>query len=164
MKRALALCALTFAFVAPAGAQAAGGMGAMQYYVGTWACAGGPVGIPPQKATVTYTLDAGVLRQWVDLPAQGTMKQPYGLSSATTYDAKKGRYVSTSLDSTSDWSISVAKPWTGNTERWADIATNHGKLSHGVLVRTDDNDFVYTGYPTLTGMKPNFKVTCKKSS
>jgi hypothetical protein len=163
LKRALALCALALAFAAPAGAQAAGGMGAMQYYVGTWACAGGPVGIPPQKATVTYTLDSGVLRQWVDVPAQGKMKQ-YGLSSGTTYDAKKGRYVSTSIDSMSAWGVSVAKPWTGNTERWTDIATSDGKLGHGVLVRTDDNDFVYTAYATVTGTKPNFKVTCKKSS
>jgi hypothetical protein len=164
LKRALALCVLTLAFAAPAGAQPTGGMGAMQYYVGTWACVGGPLAMAPQKATLTFTVDSGVMRQWVDVPAQGKMKFPYVLSAATSYDAKKGRYVSASLDNTSAWNISVAKPWTGNTERWTDIATNDGKLTHGTIVRTDENDFSYTGYPTLTGTKPNFKVTCKKSA
>lgn len=163
MKRALALCAFAVAFAAPAGAQPATGMAAMQYYVGTWSCTGGPVGPPSQKATVTYNLDAGVMRQWVDVPPQGKMKTPFAVSSATTYDAKKGRYVSAALDTSSAWGVSVAKPWTSSTERWTDIATNDGKLGHGILVRTDENDFTYTGYPTMTGTKPNFKVACKKS-
>jgi hypothetical protein len=164
LKKVLVLCAFVVAFAAPAAAQPAAGMGAMQYYVGTWACLGGPVGVPPQKATLTYTIDSAVLRQWVAVPAQGKMKTPYAVSFDTTYDAKKGRYVSTSLDNLAAWSVSVAKPWTGSTERWTDIATNDGKLGHGTVVRTDENDFVYTGYPTVTSTKPNFKVTCKRSS
>ena len=39
--RFLVLFAFVAAAVAPAGAQTPGGMAAMQYYVGTWACASG---------------------------------------------------------------------------------------------------------------------------
>jgi hypothetical protein len=62
------------------------GMGPEQYYVGTWNCMAGPVGKPPSKATATFTLDSGVLRQWVLVPAQGKMKTAYVIEIATTYD------------------------------------------------------------------------------
>ena len=164
MRKTLAFSVLALAFAAPAGAQTPAGMGAMQYYVGTWSCTGGPVGPPAQKATLTYTLDSGIMRQLVVVPVQGKMTKPYALSSDTTYDAKKGRFVSTANDSGASWGVSVAKPWTGNTEQWTDIANSDGKLGHGKVVRTDKDDFDYIGYPTSTGTKPNFKVTCKRSS
>lgn len=164
MKRALALAVLAFAFAAPAGAQPATGMAAMQYYVGTWNCVAGPVGSPQSTATATFTIDAGVMREWVFVPAQGKMTTPYALSTATTYDAKNGRYVETFLDNQGAWSISVAKQWTGNTEQWSDQTTADGKLGHAQTIRTDQNNFSFTGYPTPTSTTPNFQGKCTRSS
>jgi hypothetical protein len=162
MRIVLALVVFALACAVPAGAQTTG-MGAMQYYVGTWSCLGGPVGVPASKATATYTLDSGVMRQWVIVPPQGKMTKPYVISFAITFDAKKQHYIQTSLDSDAAWGVSFAKPWTGKTEQWTDQATNDGKLGHGTVVRTSTAAFVYTGYPTLTSTKASFTVTCKRS-
>jgi hypothetical protein len=164
MTRALALSVLAVAIAAPAGAQPAVGMGAMQYYVGTWSCLAGSVGRPPAKATATFAIDSGVMRQWVSVPAQGKMTKPYVLSIATNYDAKNRHYVQTFLDNDAGWSVSFAKPWTGNTEQWTDQSTADGKLGHSQTVRTSRNTFTFAGYPTLTATKPNFKGTCNRSS
>ena len=53
---------------APAGAQMMSGtssMSGMQYYVGTWSCMAGSVGQPQSKATATFTMESGLLRQYV---------------------------------------------------------------------------------------------------
>jgi hypothetical protein len=155
----LALCA---AFGVPATACAAG-MDDMQYYVGNWTCMVGPTGVPPSKATGTYTLDGGVLREWVSVPPSGTMTQPYMASSASTYDAKNGQYVETWLGNGSDWSVSYAKPWTGNTEEWADTANSSGKLGRTEIVRTNQGSFTFTSYATQTDSAPNFKGVCTRS-
>ncbi|MEO9025958.1 MAG: hypothetical protein ABI329_02770 [Candidatus Tumulicola sp.] len=155
---------MAIAVVAPAGAQSATGMAALQYYVGTWSCTAGPVGRTATKATATYTIDSGVMRAWVDVPAQGKMTKPYAFSSATTYDAKNGHYVETTLDNDSAWSVSTSKPWTGNTEQWTDRSTSTGKLGHGQTVRTDQNSFAFLGYPTLTSTQADFKGSCTRSS
>ena len=164
MRTILALTVLALVFAAPAGAQPATGMAAMQYYVGTWACQAGPPGSPPSNATVTYTLDSGVLREWVLVPAQGKMTTPFALSIAITYDQKNGRYVQTLIDSQGGWSISYATPWTGNTEQWIDQATMDGKPGHGQTVRTDQTSFSFTDYPTPTSMQAVFQGTCNRSS
>lgn len=154
-----------FAFVAiaPLSAQSATGMAAMQYYVGSWSCVATQTGQAPTKATLTYTLDSGLLRQWVEVPAQGKMKSPYVLAVVTSYDAKHGRYVQTNNDNTAAWSTTYAQPFTGNTEMWVDHANSTGKLGRGTVVRTDQNSFAFTGYPALTG-KPNFKAVCHRST
>jgi hypothetical protein len=139
------------------------GMDAMQYYVGTWACKAGDVGKPQQNATATYTLEGGVLRQWIVVPAQGSMKMPYYLSSATTYDSKKGMYVQTNLDNQNMWSIDYAKPWTGNVEMWRDHMTADGKLTHSLVTRTNASSFSFASYPSLTSTKPNFAGSCTRS-
>lgn len=136
----------------------------MQYYVGTWSCQAGPIGSTASKSTATYSLDSGVLRESVDVPAQGKMTKPYVISIATTYDAKKGEYVQTGLDNQANWWVSFAKPWTGNTEQWADHSNSDNKLGRGQTVRSDRNTFSFTSYPTLTATKPNFKGTCNRSS
>ena len=79
MRNSLAALVLAVVFAAPAGAQSTVGMGAMQYYVGTWSCMAGSIGTPPSKATSTYTLDGGIMRQWVEVPAQGKMTKAYHL-------------------------------------------------------------------------------------
>ncbi len=135
----------------------------MQYYVGTWTCVAGVVGRPTVKGTQTFALDSGVMRSWVSVPAQGKMK-PFAFSNATTYDAKNRRYVQTSLDNDASWSVSFAKPWTGNTEQWTDHASDSGKLTRGQNVRNNRNTYTFFGYPTLTATKPYFKATCKRSS
>ncbi len=162
--RVLAIVGLAVAVGAPAAAQSATGMGALQYYVGTWSCEAGTVGQPATKATATYALDSGVLRGWIVVPAQGKMTKPYSFSSATSYDAKDGRYVQSTLDNDAVWSVSFAKPWTGETELWIDHTTSNGKLTHGETVRTSATAFSFSSYPTLTSTKANFKGTCTRSS
>ncbi len=164
MIKTLILLAFTVAFAAPADAQPVTGMAAMQYYVGTWSCTAGPVGAPPSKATATYTIDSGLLREWVVVPAQGRMTTPYVIGIATTYDAKKNQYVQTGLDSEASWWVSVAQPWSGNTEQWTDQSTHNGQLGHGQTVRTDQNSFTFTSYPTATAKQPDLQGTCNRSS
>ncbi len=57
MRQILAIFIWALVAVAPAGAQQAGDMSAMGYYVGTWTCVGGPVGSPPATATVTDAMN-----------------------------------------------------------------------------------------------------------
>jgi len=139
------------------------GMDSMQYYVGTWNCVGTQTGQPSSKAVVTYTLDSGLMRSWVDVAPQGKMKTPYLQSSATSYDSKNGRYVSTSLDNQNQWSVSYAKPFTGMTESWADHANSTGKLGRGSVTRNSQDTFTYLSYPAMTGAY-NFKAVCHRGS
>lgn len=161
MRNLALLAALAVAFAVPVATRSAG-MTDMQYYVGTWNCQAGEPGKAPSHATATYTLDGGVLRQWVSVPVQTGMKRAYYFSSATTYDAKKTMYVQANLDSDSAWSIGYAKPWTGNTEQWADHATS-SKPGHSTVTRTNQNSFSFVGYPTPTSTTPNFKGSCTRS-
>ena len=164
MRKSLILSALVGVLAVPAGAQQPTGMEAMQYYVGNWSCVGGPLTMAPSKATTTFVAEQGILRQWVSVPKQGKMKAPYSIAFAITYDSKKGRYLQTTLDNYGSWSVSVAKPWAGNTEVWTDVANSDKKLGRSQLVRTDKDTFAVTGYDTLTATRPGFKVTCKRSS
>ena len=161
--RFLALFAFVAAAVAPAGAQTSGGMAAMQYYVGAWACACGAPGEPPSNATATYAIENGIMRDSVVVPPQGKMTAPYQLIIVTTFDAKNNRYVQTRLDTEPIWSVSFAKPFTGNTEEWVDNVTYDGKLGHVKVVRTDHNTFTIAGYSTMSQAKPGFNVTCHRS-
>ena len=161
MRNLALLAILAVAFAVPVATRSAG-MDDMQYYVGTWSCTAGDPGKAPSHATVTYTLDGGVLRQWVSVPVQTGMKRAYYFSSATTYDTKKGMYVQANLDSDSAWSISYAKPWTGNMEQWSDHASS-SKPGHSTVTRTDQKSFSFLGYPTLTSTTPNFKGSCTRS-
>jgi hypothetical protein len=163
MKNALGLFILAIIFVTPIAAEPAAGISAMQYYVGTWSCLGANTGQKPNKALLTYTLTDGVLHEWVNVPAQGKMTTSYEISIATTYDAKNARFVQTGLDSLSAWWVSYAKPWSGNTEQWADHANSTGKLGHASATRTDQNTFSFEAYPTLTSTAPNFRATCHRS-
>lgn len=163
MRNALLLAALAAAAMPPIAAQPATGMAAMQYYVGNWNCISSAAGEAPDKATSSFTLESELLRQTVVVPPQGKMKTSYILNIATTYDAKNGRYVQTGLDNTAAWWISYAKPWSGNTEEWADHANSSGKLGHGSTVRSA-NGFTITAYETMTAAKPSFKVTCTRST
>jgi hypothetical protein len=163
MKKILAAFILALVAAAPVGAQPAGGMSAMGYYVGTWTCVGGPVGSPPAAANVTAVMNGGVLNSSVSIPVQPGMKAPYYLSFATSYDGK-GRYVQTTLDSYGTWGVSSAPTWTGNTEQWTDLTTSDGKPGHGEAVRTDNDHYTYTGYGTPTGTTPNFKIACQRQS
>lgn len=150
-------------FISLAGAgQAATGMSQMQYYVGSWSCSAGPVGQKPSKATATYTMDNGILRGAVFVPVQAGMKHPYSLTEDTIYDAKSNQFIMSSLDNTAAWSISTAKPWTGNTENWTDRA-NSGKLSHNITVRHSQTSFSFEGYPTTTSTKANFAGSCTRT-
>jgi hypothetical protein len=169
LRKAFGLFVLIFALGAPAGAQMMNGrstmgMGPEQYYVGSWSCMAGPVGKPPSKATATFTLDSGVLRQWVLVPAQGKMKTAYVIEIATTYDAKNQRFVQTGLGNDGGWWVDFAKPWTGNTEEWVDHANSVTPLGHSQTIRTSQNRFDFTSYPTVTSMKANFKGYCTRST
>lgn len=161
--RFLTLIAFVAAAVGPVGAQTTGEMAAMQYYVGAWACIGEAPGEAPSHATATYAIENGVMRDSVLVPPQGTMTAPYQLMIVTTFDAKNDRYVQTQLDALASWSVSFAKPFTGNTEEWVDNVTYDGKLGHVEVVRTDQNTFKIAGYPTVSADKPAYTVTCHRS-
>jgi hypothetical protein len=164
LKRTLVFLATSVAFSVPVVAQSATGMGAMQYYVGNWTCTGGNVGEPSEKATVNFTLDSGLLREWIVVAPQGKMKNPYTISAAFSYDSKNDRFAQAGLDNVSEWWVSYAKPWTGNTEQWADHQNSTGKLGRSQIVRSGQDTYVYTGWETMTAPKPNFKVTCQRST
>jgi hypothetical protein len=163
VKPILAVFVWALVAIAPAGAQQAGGMSAMSYYVGTWTCVGGPVGTPPANASVTAVMNGAVLNSSVSIPVQPGIKMAYYVTFATSYDGK-GRYIQTTLDSYGSWSVSNAPTWTGNTEQWTDLTTSDGKPGHGEAVRTDNDHYTYTGYGTPTGTTPNFKITCQRQS
>jgi hypothetical protein len=163
LKKALVFLTATVALTMPVAAQSATGMDALQYYVGTWTCTGGNVGTPSQTATVTFTLDSGILREWIVVAAQGNMKNPYAISAAFSYDSKNDRFAQAGTDSISEWWVSYAKPWTGDTEDWTDQQNSTGKLGRSQIVRSAQDTYVYTGWETVTAPNPNFKVTCQRS-
>jgi len=124
--------------------------------------AGAP-GHQTSKATLTYTLDSGILHQTIDAPAQGKMKKPYMSSISTTYDPKSGRFISGGVSNdpasfTSMWTLS------GNVETSRDLWVSSGKPGHGKTVRNSSSMFTYTGYPTITATKPDFQATCRRNS
>ena len=158
----------TFAFLAlfaiaalPAAAQP--GASSLKYYVGTWSCTGGPPGQTPEKATITGSLSSGILYQTISAPKQGKMKQSYYSSSSTTYDAKNNRYM---VGGVSNEPLSFSSAWTlnGNVETARDLYSSDGKPGRGTTVRNSNTMYTYTGYPSLTSTKPNFKATCRRSS
>jgi hypothetical protein len=162
--RSLALIssiALIAAAVAPASAQTASGMAAMQYYAGTWNCAA--VDEPNSNATETFTMENGTIRESVVLLPQGKMTTPYQLTIVMAFDVKNNRYVKTLLDNEATWSVSFAKPFTGNTEEWVDAANNTGKLGRSEIVRTDHKTFSIAGYSTVSQAKPDYTVICHRS-
>jgi hypothetical protein len=159
--RLLAIFVFLAAAAVPAVAQDSGGMAAMQYYVGTWACVA--VGEPDSNTTATYTITNGVLHDSVVIPPQGKMTTPYEIAIATTFDAKNNQYVQTSLDNMATWAVSTAKPFTGKTEEWVNTSTFDGKLGRVQVVRTDQNAFDIIGYATVSQTKPDYKVTCHRS-
>jgi hypothetical protein len=162
--KTIVLFAFVLAAAAPMSAQSASGMAAMQYYVGSWSCTGAMTGQPSFHATATFTLDNGILRQWVSVPPFGKMKQAYYLTFAASYDPKHQRYLQTSLDNLGGWTTSSAKPFTGNTEHWTDTASSDPKLGWGETVRVDQNTYTYSGYASMSSKTPNFKVTCTRNS
>jgi hypothetical protein len=135
--------------------RSATGMAAMQYYVGTWSCTGGAVGKPPGHASLKYTMNGDVLQAWVQAP------KGYVESSSTTYDSKNDRYVDAGVANDSTWYVTY-RTISGNMETSVDHATADGKLGHGTTVRAGSANFTYTGYPTVSGGKADFKATCQK--
>ena len=164
MRKRVALLAVAVIVAAPTSVRAASGAAALQYYIGTWSCRAGAIGRPASKSTVIYTFDSGLLREWVDVPPQGKMATPYLNSIATSYDAKKGRYVQTGMDNDGFWWVSYAEPWTGNTEQWTNHASSDNNIRRYKWVRTNRNSFSFTEYPSRTATKPDFRGTCSRSS
>jgi hypothetical protein len=157
VKRAIFFAACLLVTSVRAQAQTTG-MDALTYYAGTWKCSAGDVGKTPDIGTVVGAFESGVLKQAISIPRQHAMKQAYGLVITTTYDPKRRRYYEANVDNQGYWEISVAKPWTGKTENWTDIATADGKLGHSTTVRTSADN-----YDNLTSTKPSFRGTCTHS-
>jgi hypothetical protein len=160
--KTLAFLALFVMAVFPVAAQSSAGTADLQYYVGTWSCTGGAPGDPPVKATLTYTLDSGILHQTINVPMQAKMKKAYMSSSSTTYDAKSDRFITGGV---SNDPSSYTNSWTlaGNVETSRDSWVSNGKPGSGKTVRNSSSMFTYTGYPTTTMSKPNFMATCHKN-
>jgi hypothetical protein len=159
----MALLAVFALAALPAAAQSGAGTAALQYYVGSWWCTGGPPGHPTNKATLTYTMDGGILHQTIAVPMQDKMKKAYMSSSSTTYDAKSGRYMTAGV--TND-PASFTGVWTlvGNVENQKDVWTSSGKPGRGTTVRNSNSRFTYTGYPSISATKPDFQATCTRNS
>jgi hypothetical protein len=157
-----AFAACVAAFALNSTAQSATGMSAMQYYVGSWSCTGGAPGKTQSRASITYTLDNGVLRGWVAVPAQTGMKTPYNQEAVMTYDAKNHRYVQVSMDSQGFWTVSYIM-LNGNRESGTDHAVSSGHPGHSTTDRVSNSTFTFLGYPTLTSTKPDFGGTCHRS-
>jgi len=157
---AFVLCAIALAFQSTA--QSATGMSGMQYYVGNWSCMGGQPKKAPVRATISYAMDGGLMREWIVAPAQKGMKTPYYESVATTYDAKHNRYVEAGMDNTGGWGVTYVT-LSGDTETGVDHATADGKLGHSITHRVNNTTFTFTGYPTLTSTIANFQATCHRS-
>ncbi len=111
-----------------------------------------------------YTLNSGLLREWVNVPRQGKMTKPYLNSIATSYDATNGRYVQTGMDNEGFWWVSFAEPWSGNTEHWTNHASSDNIVRRYEWVRTNRDTFSFTEYPSRTATKPDFAGTCVRSS
>ena len=55
------------------------------------------------QATATYTLDSGLLREFIMVPAGGAMKYAYTLQISITYDAKHHRFVDVGAGNDGGW-------------------------------------------------------------
>ncbi len=135
----------------------------MQYFVGTWACVAGPVGMAPYAATATFAIDSGIMRESdvVQIPHRAA---PYTVSKSISYDAKNVRWVQTQLDDEGAWSVSYLKPWTGKNEEWLDQSSSDGRLGRNETVRTGANDFAFYGYAAPADTKPDFAGKCTRST
>ena len=168
IRSSLILAAAFVAAALPAGAQMMSGSGAMDpgnfhYYVGTWACMAGNVGQRPMNATATFTMDAGLLREHVNVAAMGKMKYAYTLEIAQTFDPKHHRMVATGLGNDGGYWVSYAKPWTEHTEEWVD-AFNRDGLGRSETVRESQNRFSFMDWDKTMGGKVVFKGYCTRSS
>ena len=129
-------------------------MSAMQYYVGSWSCVAHLQSVPTLKYTAVNRIDSGILREWVTIPAQSGMPSPEGFSMVMSYNPEKRQFVQSQVHFDGMWSVSVAKPWNGNTERWTDVATDSGKFGHAEYVRIGRNAFSFTAYPHWSTASP----------
>ena len=160
--RMLSFLALFAVAVLPAAAQSASGTSALRYYVGSWSCTGASPGQRMTHATLTYTMDSGVLHQTIDAPLQAAMKKAYYSSNSTTYDAKNNRYLVAGVSNDpSSWLSTYTL--SGNVETGRDLSVSSGKPGRSQTVRNSNNTFTYTGYNTLTSAKPSFRATCRRS-
>ena len=130
----------------------------MQYYAGKWSCLTGAVGRPPHKTIETYTFASGILHELYLTPPQGSMTKPYAEELLTAYDATMKHYVAVALDDGGSLTIADVQ-MNGNVEQW----TYRGVPGRGDVVRTDDDHFTFTSYPTATARKPDFKEVCRRS-
>jgi hypothetical protein len=163
VKSLLAICILVAVSSAPAFSQTSAGGDALNYYVGTWTCVGGPTDTPAVKATITAAINEGLLTQHVSVPVQAGMTSAFSQTFTMAYSPITKTYNQVEIDGFGGWGVSKANPWTGNTEEWTDVATATGKLGRGQTVRTDQNHFTTVGYASATATAPNFKATCERS-
>jgi hypothetical protein len=161
--KALLIAGLVVALTAaPAAAQTADPASAFTYYVGTWSCLGGPTETPAVKATITASINDGLLTEHVSVPVQTGMEMALSQLFTVAYSPFSKGYNEIEIDNFGGWRAAKASPWTGNTEDWTDVASADGKLGRVQVVRTDQNHFTSTGYATPTDTAPNFKATCQR--
>jgi hypothetical protein len=167
LKYSLIFVAAILAAAAPSGAQMTAqgpsDVGNLHYYVGSWSCTAGNVGQKPMHANVTYTMDSGLLREFVMVPAGGMMKFPYTLSISIIYDAKHHRFVDTGLGNDGGWWVSYAKPWTGNMEQYVDHASSE-PLGRSETTRDSQDRFSFMDWNAVMGGKVVFKGYCTRAS
>jgi hypothetical protein len=101
-------------------------------------------------------MKAGILQSVVETP------KGYVQSSSVTYDSKNDRYIDAAVANDGTWFVAY-RTVRGNTETSVDHVTSDGKLGRLVIVRTSSTSFTSAGYPGLSGGKPFFTTTCRKS-
>jgi hypothetical protein len=85
-------------------------------------------------------MESNLMREWIDRPEQKSMRTPYVVNATFAYDSKHRRYVETEMDNEAAWYVSVAKPWSGDTIQWVDLATST-KPSRWEMTRIDGTTF-----------------------
>lgn len=146
-----------------AAAQPTGGMAAMQYFVGTWACKVTPIGGGSLDVSLKFVMDSGILREWDEVRVPGR-PTPYTISKSISFDARNGRWVQTQVDGEGAWIVSYLKPWTGNTEAWLDEAAFGGKLGRDETIRTNANTFGFRRYANPANKKPDLEGICTRTT
>jgi hypothetical protein len=152
-------------FAASEPTSATGPMSAMNYFIGSWNCTGGPVGQPAGKAVVAYEMELGgdIVQESLDVAAMGKNPGFRDLGSIA-YDAKKHRFSSAGVDSMGGWGVSWSAGWKGDTITWTDIATADGDLGRIVATKAGATAYDLLGYSKVKGVeKVSLKVHCTKA-
>jgi len=152
------------AFAASDPTAATGPLSAMNYFIGSWNCTGGPVGPPPGKATILYEVETGnIIQESIDVAPAGKSPGIHYLT-AYSYDAKKHRIYAAGVDAMGGWGVSWTAGWKGDVLAWTDVVTSDGDLGRGTITKAGATAYNILAYAKVKGVeKVVLKVHCDKA-